>query len=243
MDGQYRFERNLGPDWLVPMRRENRTVGLMVIGELPIGIRGDPALLHPVGHLLELYWRHVDQAWVLAVARSTDPASGVLNRIDLTAQADVVLHHAATEGEPAVVLALSVEGVRRLNDSAQWEEVNWLMHEVGAEMRRKLRSDDLVGRFSDDCFVAILRRLDISLAQLIARKLLDAVHNKISQNPMMKPMIEFRCGLGESRGEGLENLLIDVFEALRCARHHRQNIVLATNARPANNEVVQEVKA
>ena len=70
------------------------------------------------------------------------------------------------------------------------------MRQIGLYMRRKLRSDDLVGRFSDDRFVAVLRRLDISLGTLIARKLLSAAREGIASQPLVV------IGVLASKGSG-----------------------------------------
>jgi GGDEF domain-containing protein len=214
------------PDWIVPVRHERKTIGLLVVGELPAETIGDPALLGAVGHLIETFWRYVYQADALTRAQRTDRASGALNRIDLTAQAERVLREAADEDEPTVVLAMSVEGVRRLDDGGEWDLRNWLIQQIGLAMRRKLRSDDLVGRFSDDRFVAVLRRLDGNLGRLIAGKLLTAVTAKISVQPIVHRTISLRCGLAESHGQGIEDTLVRAFDALRLAREQNYEILV-----------------
>lgn len=217
------------PDWIVPVRERNRTIGLIVVAELPDERRQDLPTLTATSHLLELFWRHVDQAVTLAVARRTDQASGVLSRMDLTAMADRVLHESAVEGEPTVTLAVAIEGVRRLDDQGQWRLRDWLMRRIGREMRHKLRSDDLVGRFSDDRFVAVLRRLDPSLGQLIARKLLEAVDAQLRRQPGLHEMVKLRCGLAEGSNQGFEPVLVRAFGALEQARAQQRDIVLGTS--------------
>jgi len=184
-------------------------------------------VLHAVGHLLELVWRHVEQAETLAFAQRTDQASGVLNRMDLTLSANRVMQESASDNEPVVVLALSVEGVRRLDDQEQWAVRDWLMKQIGPEMQRRLRSDDLVGRFSDDRFVAVLRRLDISLGQLIADKVLEAVKARVHQQPLIRQVVKLRCGLAEGPADGFDPVLARAFSALREARKENQEMVIA----------------
>jgi len=214
------------PDWIVPVRHESKTIGLLVVGELPAGTLHDSPLLSIVAHLIDVFWRYVHQADALTRAQRTDRASGALNRIDLTTQAERVLSEAAGEDEPTVVLAMSVEGVRRLDDGGEWDLRNWLIQQIGLVIRRKLRSDDLVGRFSDDRFVAVLRRLDANLGRLIAGKLLAAVTDKISVQPVVRQAISLRCGLAESHGQGLEDALVRAFDALRLAREHNCEILI-----------------
>jgi len=207
---------------------------LLAVGELPGELLRDPAILQSVGHLLELYWCHVHQAVMLETAQRIDQASGVLNRADLTSLANKVLDDSINDGEPIVVLAISVEGLRRLDDEGRWEDRDWLIRQIGLAMRVKLRSDDLVGRFSDDRFVGVLRRLDIALGNLIAEKLLAAVRTAVHEQPAMAKMVQLRCALAEVHGETLEAVLAQILEALQQARQEKKDIVVvAPQAVPA----------
>lgn len=218
------------PDWVLPVRDAKQTIGLIIAGELNPETLVDLGLLQAVGHLLELYWRHVRQADALAIAQRTDRASGVLNRIDLTALADDVFRESASEGEPLVVVVLSVEGVRRLDDRGEWKLRDWLMQQIGAQMRRRLRSDDLIGRFSDDRFVAVLRRLDVALGEMIARKILAAVRETLGQQPAIGENIALRCGLADRGNERFDTVLVRAFDALLAARTRHEDIVVMTGA-------------
>lgn len=206
------------PHWLLPVREHNRTVGLLLVGELPESLQRNAAALGMLGGLLTGFWRQVRLEDGLAHACRTDQASGVLTRVDLTARAERVLSESTGDGEPLVVLALAVEGIRRLNDQGQWELRDRLMGEIGGLMRRKLRSDDLVGRFSEDHFVAVLRRLDLALGRMIARKLLSAVDASISKEPGLQEAVKVRCGLTDAGAEDFNAAVGHAFEALRQAR-------------------------
>jgi len=222
------------PVWLLPFQEKNKTTGLLAVGELPEETLRDPSNLQAVGHLLELYWCHVHQADTLETAQRTDHASGVLNRADLTSVANGVLYDSINDGEPIVVLAMSVEGLRRLDDEGQWADRDWLISQIGLAMREKLRTDDLVGRFSDGRFVAVLRRLDISLGNLIAGKLLAAVRGAVHERPALAKMVQLRCALAEVRAEALETVLARIFDALQRARQEKKDIVaVASHDAPA----------
>lgn len=220
------------PAWALPIRENNKTSGLIVIGELDSGKLQDTMLLQAVGDLLELYWHFIAKTDALVIARRTDRTSGVLNRVDLTLEAEKVLHDSHNEGEPLVLLSLSVEGVRRLDDEGEWDLRDWLMQQVGLEMRRRLRSDDLIGRFSDDRFVAVLRRLDTSLGQLIARKLLESVTQRMNSEPVITAAVKLRCGLADAEcGKDFEAVLGRSFEALQNARSSQQELTIAPHSR------------
>jgi len=229
------------PVWLLPLKEKNKTTGLLAVGELSEETLRDPTTLQAVGHLLELYWRHVCQADTLETALRSDHASGVLSRADLSSMADKVLYDSINDGEPIVVLAMSVEGLRRLDDEGQWADRDWLIRQIGLAMRQKLRSDDLVGRFSDDRFVAVLRRLDISLGNLIAGKLLAAVRGAVHEQPALAERVQLRCALAEVRGESLETVLARIFDALQRARQEKKDIVAVASRDAAPGRALTEV--
>jgi diguanylate cyclase (GGDEF)-like protein len=215
------------PQWLLPVRQRNRTIGLILVGELPEAAIGDANGLTAVGGWLSLFWRHVRQQEALAVAEQTDRTSGVLTRIDLTARAEKVVAESAGDGEPVVLIALAVEGVRRLNDQGHWELRDQLMREIGNQTRRKLRSDDLVGRFSEDRFVMVLRRLDLALGEMIGRKILAAVETVVHEQPVLEETVRVRCGLTDAGPDGFEAAVARAFQALNEARRQDRNLPLA----------------
>ena len=215
------------PQWLSPIRMNGRTTGLVLVGELPETHPPDELDLATLGGLLTVFWRHVAQAQSLAVAVRTDQPSGVLTWCDLAARGQRVIEESHREGEPVVVLALALEGIRRLDDHGHWALRDALMRQTGGHMLAKLRSDDLVGRFSEDRFVAVLRRLDLALGQMIARKLLATVEGVVAGQPVLAEMVRARCGLSTPSGDGLEAAMARAFEALRIARiEHRDGPVV-----------------
>jgi diguanylate cyclase (GGDEF)-like protein len=207
------------PRWLLPVRVEGRTRGLIVAAEFESSDWHDETMLRLAGRILESCWTRVQQDSELRVALQTDQVSGVLNRADLSERAEQVLRAADDDGEPVVLMVLGIEGLRRLDDGRQWELHNWLMQQVGQTLRRKLRSDDIVGRFSDDRFVAVMRRLDLGLGRLIARKTLSAVGGLLTQgDPVLASAVRLRCGLSGDSSAGFEMLLGRACDALQQAR-------------------------
>lgn len=210
--------RRAVPHWLYPVREANQTVGLLLVGELPEPVFGDHHGLATLGGLLTAFWRHVGQADALALAQRTDRTSGLLTRVDLTERARRLAAEAEQEAEPLVVLALAVEGIRRLEDQGHWALRDRLMRRIGEQMRRRLRSDDLLGRFSEDRFVAVLRRLDLGLGRIIAGKLLTDVERLVHEHPVLEETVKIRCGLSDTGPGGFEDAAGRAFEALRQAR-------------------------
>ena len=82
--------------------------------------------------------------------------------------------------EPVVLAAVAIEGLRGLDDAGHWQQRDALITRVGHGLAERVRSDDVVGRFSDERFVVLLRRLDSGLGKLIAEKLLAWVRECVS---------------------------------------------------------------
>jgi diguanylate cyclase (GGDEF)-like protein len=169
----------------------------------------------------------VEQQSQLRDALRTDRASGVLNRTDLAHQAERVLAEAVADEEPVVLLAVAIEGIRRLDDGRHWELQDWLMQQVGRALRRRLRTDDIIGRFSDDRFVAVLRRLDLSLGELIAKKVLASLQDAIQHGDApLTDSVNVRCGLAADSHANFEMLLSRACDALQDARDRRVEVAI-----------------
>jgi PleD family two-component response regulator len=105
-------------------------------------------------------------------------------------------------------------------------------------MRRRLRSDDLLGRFSEDRFVAVLRRLDLALGQIIAGKLLTDVQRLVHEHPALEEAVRIRCGLSDTGTDHFEAAAGRAFEALRRARIEGCETPVAMPACPQSQMLV-----
>jgi hypothetical protein len=71
--------------------------------------------------------------------------------------------------------------MRKLDDAGFWRQRDSLIQDLGRALRAKIRADDVLGRFSDDRFVVVLRGLEPALATRVAEKLLDTVRAQAIQ--------------------------------------------------------------
>ncbi|MBN2448365.1 MAG: diguanylate cyclase [Phycisphaerae bacterium] len=215
-----------------PIRREGRTIGLIAIGELQtldIAVR---TLCETVLRLTELVWCHLICRVELDRAQSTDKASGVLTRDNFFSAASRSLAESHSEREPVVLAVLALEGLRGLDDGGAWRLRDSLVEQTGRELSRRTRSDDIVGRFSDDRFVMLLRRLDSGLGRLIARKLVEGVQNVIANGGERTVNVSVRIGLvGSGFGQTeLDELLVAAFDAAERARRENERIWIDMDA-------------
>jgi len=217
-------------DWVWPVRSRGATVGLLAVGRLPQAWRAER---QTIGQLVGAFWAHVACLDELRIARRTDKASGVLTRGDFFEAASRATADAYEDNEPIVVAALALEGLRGLDDVGRWRTRDELVERLGRLVRRRMRSDDVIGRFSDDRFVVLLRRLDSGLGRLIAEKLLHVANSQIVA-PLVEraggaARIQLRIGLAGSGLErkSFESLMVSAFETVERAR--RQGVPISTD--------------
>jgi diguanylate cyclase (GGDEF)-like protein len=196
------------------------------------------ARLHLAADLIRELWLGVHHAEALRVAQLTDQASGVLNRAEFLSILPDVVDRSYAVHEPVVVLTLGVEGIRRLDDTGRWQARDAVIEAVGRLIHRRLRKEDIVGRFADDRFVALLRRLDLPLARLITEKLVESVA-ETATSIAPRGALKLRAGLA---GSGLaavpaRDLLLSAFEALQQARRDQTTIVIQPESAEAEARI------
>jgi len=208
------------PCWCFPVLAGSQPIGVVSVGRMADQACTDPHLLAVLAGTVGLLWNRLLDMERLSAARQTDQGSGVLTRCNFFRVAEAVLADGYANFEPAIFVVLAVEGVRRLDDSGLWEQRDQLIGKLGRAIRSKVRSDDVVGRFSDDRFVALLRRLDAALGGMIARKLMDTVAGLLAECSTQTTPLKVRCGLAAA-GETPRTLRQHVAAAFAAAESGR----------------------
>jgi len=234
---QLLHDENESWDWVAPILRNGRAAGLLTIGKLPDGALADRTLRDDLRLLLTVFWMHVARMDQLRVAEKTDKGSGLLTRSDFFALAADALADSYRENEPIVAAVLTLEGLRSLDDAGRWSERDELVENIGLLIKRRIRTDDIIGRFSDDRFVLLLRRLDSGLGRLIAVKIQETVAEHIAQRGELGGGLQVRLGLAGSGFERrpLEALLARAFDAVECARKQDQTLYADVSKPTAEN--------
>jgi GGDEF domain-containing protein len=207
--------------WIWPVREAGSTIGLIGVGNLRHPATPGLELRRTVGQLLTIFWRHTACVERLRIVQRTDRGSGVLTRNDFFTLAAHALADSYRANEPVVAAVFALEGMRRLDDSGRWRDRDLLIERLGCALARRVRSDDLVGRFADDRFVILLRRLDSGLGRLIGEKMLATGQDCVRQMAGGSENLRLRMGLSGSgyAQPPLEKLLVAAFDAAERARH------------------------
>ena len=214
--------------WVWPVRTEQRSLGVVAVAELSDPDRLTPMLRQTIGPLITLFWSTVENLGRLHRGSRTDQASGVLTRSDFFQLAERTLTESYANHEPLVLLVLSLEGLRRLDDEGRWRERDALIKQVGALLLQRVRSDDLVGRFADERFVVALRRLDVGLGRLLSQKILAAANERVAELGLESSGVVLRVGVAPTAhvNPPLRELLALGFNAVDEARRQNMSVVV-----------------
>jgi diguanylate cyclase (GGDEF)-like protein len=105
----------------------------------------------------------------------TDYLTGLSNR----AQFDRTLHaeiaHAKRSGEPFSLLCMDLDGFKTVNDQYGHAAGDEVLREVGRRLKEQLRLEDTVSRLGGDEFGVITRNFAQDSAQLLVRRIRQAV--------------------------------------------------------------------
>lgn len=195
-------EAGTPPAWCFAIKQGSQRLGVVVVGQLDLPPEHNQTLLCAIEKLTNLWWLTLREICVSREAGRGDPVSGLVTREIFLRTAEQASEESYARGEPVALAAVAVEGLRALNDTGSWDVADELIHEIARTLRRKVRLDDVLGRFDGSRFVVLLRRVDSELATLIMGQVLSrlaAVCAKVSERGVS---VRVRCGLA---GSGTEN--------------------------------------
>lgn len=183
--------------WLLPVLTGGRPCGLVAIARLAPEFADDEELAQRICERIQLFWAHLRGLEKLGVFQATDRQSGVLTRTEFLRQLSDAATWSARIGEPLVVAAITLEGLRWLDDHGLFETRDRIVQTLGETLLKRMRSDDVLGRFCDDRFIIVMRRLDLPLGRLMTEKLLENIHASVIE-PLV-PLDENGGGPAEPR--------------------------------------------
>ena len=96
------------------------------------------------------------------------------------ARIDQTIEESVRDGEPVMIMGIVIEGLRGLDDAGDFARRDELIAKLGQALCDKVRTDDVVGRFADDRFIIVLRRLEVRLGRLIAEKLIQTLKTELT---------------------------------------------------------------
>jgi two-component system cell cycle response regulator len=162
----------------------------------------------------------------LAVMARTDPLTGLPNRRHLEEHLAAAVSAARRHHHPLSVLFLDVDNFKHVNDDLGYEAGDDVLRAVGERMRSAVRTEDVVGRWGGEEFVAVVPTTDVDGAVSLAERIrstieADAVTSGDSPIPVT---VSIGCACGTP--DPLD-LIRRASRALRQAKRHGKNRVVA----------------
>jgi diguanylate cyclase (GGDEF)-like protein len=104
-----------------------------------------------------------------------DPLTGLLNRSSLDSRAVEIEHQARLTGGPVSLVLLDLDRFKRVNDTHGHERGDAVLRDVAYEIRKSLRSFELVYRIGGEEFLVLLPGVALAAAVEVAERVREAV--------------------------------------------------------------------
>jgi diguanylate cyclase (GGDEF)-like protein len=127
---------------------------------------------------------------------ATDPLTGVSTRRELVQRGQQLFSLARRSKRPLAVLALDVDGLRRINDRFGQEMGDEVLRTVAARLREALRTTDVVGRVGGEEFAVVMPDTEIAGARVAAERSRGAVADDGLFAPGTREEIRFTVSIG-----------------------------------------------
>jgi two-component system cell cycle response regulator len=135
----------------------------------------------------------------LAVLSRTDPLTGLYNRRHVEEHLAAAASAARRHQQPLSVLFIDIDRFKAINDQAGYEAGDEVLRAVADRLRAALRTEDVVGRWGGDEFLAVLPTTDLAGAKAVA----DRVRAEVASRPVpiddtdTHPTVSVGCVSGE----------------------------------------------
>lgn len=122
--------------------------------------------------------RHARDEQLLKLSRH-DPLTGELNRTHLIASLAETIEECARFRTSCAFMLVGIDHLARVNDAFGFDVADAVIAEVAKRVRARLRSGDVLGRFSGNKFGLILRNCTVDDTNVAAERFLAAVRDEV----------------------------------------------------------------
>ncbi|PAY10200.1 GGDEF-domain containing protein [Bradyrhizobium sp. UFLA03-84] len=122
--------------------------------------------------------RHARDEQLLKLSRH-DPLTGELNRTHLIASLAESIEECARFRTACAFMLIGIDHLARVNDAFGFDVADAVIAEVAKRIRARLRSGDMLGRFSGNKFGLILRNCTVDDTNVAAERFLAAVRDEV----------------------------------------------------------------
>jgi diguanylate cyclase (GGDEF)-like protein len=210
-------------------------IALATLGAYPSATINNPV---PVIATLALLAGVVSIVWALQAAELhhrdeaiLDPLTGLLNRHALMPRFIELSHQARLSNQPVCMALCDVDGFKGVNDEYGHDRGDAVLRDVAYELRKRLRSFELVYRLGGEEFLIVLPGVTCEEGLEVAERLRAAVEQVRPQGIGVTISLGLSAGTGE--GVDYDTLFRAADAALYDAKRAGRNRVVAAAAAPA----------
>jgi diguanylate cyclase (GGDEF)-like protein len=138
----------------------------------------DGSPLHAQGIVRVNNERHAREEQLLRLSRN-DPLTGELNRTHLVASLAEVIEEAVRFRSPCAFMLIGIDHLARINDAFGFDVADAVISEIAKRIRTRLRSGDILGRFSGNKFGLILKNCSVDDMNVAAERFLVCIRDEV----------------------------------------------------------------
>jgi diguanylate cyclase (GGDEF)-like protein len=122
--------------------------------------------------------RHARDEQLVKLSRH-DPLTGELNRTHLVASLAETIEEAGRFRSSFAFMLIGIDRLARINDAFGFDVADAVLSEVAARIRARLRSGDVLGRFSGNKFGIILKNCTVDDIKVAAERFLAGIRDEV----------------------------------------------------------------
>jgi diguanylate cyclase (GGDEF)-like protein len=122
--------------------------------------------------------RHARDEQLVRLSRH-DPLTGELNRTHLVASLAEAIEEATRIRSSFAFMLIGIDHLARINDAFGFDVADAVISEVATRLRARLRSGDLLGRFSGNKFGLILKNCTVDDINIAAERFLAGIRDDV----------------------------------------------------------------
>ncbi len=113
----------------------------------------------------------------------TDPLTGLFNRRAFEVEANRQLDFLRRYGPGGALMVFDIDGFKAINDSLGHQAGDDVLRAIATAIKERTRAADICGRLGGDEFVILFPGVGPNEAELLAKGLLDSIHEQLLPGP------------------------------------------------------------
>jgi diguanylate cyclase (GGDEF)-like protein/PAS domain S-box-containing protein len=220
----------------VPMMASGEAMGLLHIAcsEQRCFEQGSLEFAHTVAEHLALSFSNLRLRETLHSQSIRDTLTGLFNRRFLEESLEKELHRALRQHTTISLIMLDIDHFKHFNDAYGHEAGDQILREIGLQLQRYTRTEDIACRMGGEEFILILPGAPLEIARQRAEYIREAIKEiklEYHHEPLGAVSISLGVAVFPEHGANSEQLLQAVDKALYQAKHNgRDRVEIAQSA-------------